>query len=158
MLKKIHLYVAGTIVLITPAIALAAQQTLGTLITKIVGYLNQALVLLMGVAVVFFVFYVIKYFILPNENRKEAGSYVLFSVLGFFVILAMWGLVNILSNTFGLENNAPTLNTLHNLFPSSGGSNVNTNPVIDSGTVVIPENSNGNVVSGSNDNTQNYNH
>src|SRR5579872_559635 len=103
MLKKTHFYLTAATLLLLPGLAFAASQTLSTLITKIVGYLNQALVLLMGVAIVFFVYHVIKYFVLPNENRKEAGAYVLYSVVGFFVILSIWGLVNILSNTFALQ-------------------------------------------------------
>lgn len=138
MFKKIHVYIASVVALSLPVVAFAASQTLSTLITKIVGYLNQFLVLLMGVAILAFVFYVIRYFILPNENRKDAGMYVLYSVVGFFVILSVWGLVNVLSNTFGLEGNAPTLNTIHNLFPGGGGAS-NTQAPIDPG-VGLPGN------------------
>ena len=122
MFKKIQFYIAATVLLVTPSLAWA--MTLSDLIKKIVGYLNQALVLLMGVAVVMFVFYIIRYFILPNENRKEAGAYVLYAVVGFFVVLSVWGLVNILSNTvFGSAGNgtAPSLNTIQSLFPGGGG-------------------------------------
>lgn len=79
-------------------------NTLCSLIDSIIGYLNQILFLLIGLAVVVFVWYVFKYFIQPNEDRKQAGMYVMYSVIGFFVILSMWGLVNILQNTFGLGN------------------------------------------------------
>ncbi len=139
MIKKIHTYLIGTAVLITPAMALAQKQTLSTVITKITGYLNSFLVLLMGLAVVFFVFYVARYFIFSVEKKKEAGQYVLYSLIGFFVILSVWGLVNILKNTFNLQDNsAPTLNDLKNLFPggsgASGGSNSTpTVPPVDSG-------------------------
>ena len=94
--------------------------TLCTLIQRIVGYLNQILVLLIGLAVVVFVYYVFKYFIQPNENRKEAGSYVMYSVIGFFVILSFWGLVNIVQNTFGVGNQgfgSRSWNDITNIFP-----------------------------------------
>jgi hypothetical protein len=85
----------------------------------IIGYFNQALALLMGVALIIFVWYVIQYFIKPNEDRKNASSYVMWSLIGFFVILSFWGLVNILQNTFGLQNerNAPSWSNISNLFP-----------------------------------------
>lgn len=79
---------------------------LSTLITMLIGLLNQALVLLMAIAVVMFVWYVIQYFIKPNSDRKDANTYILYSVIGFFVILSIWGIVNILSNTFGVGNAA----------------------------------------------------
>jgi len=60
---------------------------------------------MMGIAVVMFVFYVIKYFMLPADNRTEAWQYVLWALVGFFVIFSMWGLVNILIGTFSLDNN-----------------------------------------------------
>jgi len=109
--------------LLFPVITFAAGKTLSDIIDLIIYYLNIILVLFMGAAVVIFVYHVIKYFILPNENRSEAGSYVLYSVIGFFVILSFWGLVNVLQNTFGLqnENNRPSSwASFSNLFP--GGS------------------------------------
>ena len=96
------------------------NNTLCTLIQRTIGYLNQILVLLIGLAVVVFVYYVFKYFIQPNENRKEAGSYVLYSVIGFFVILSLWGLVNIVQNTFGVGNQGfgtRSWNDISNIFP-----------------------------------------
>jgi uncharacterized membrane protein YuzA (DUF378 family) len=94
--------------------------TLCSVIDKVVGYLNQILFLLIGLAVVVFVYYVFKYFIQPNEDRKQAGQYVMYSVIGFFVILSMWGLVNILQNTFGLGNSgygATSWSQIQNIFP-----------------------------------------
>ena len=106
-----------------PALAFAAtSQTFGGVITDIIGYLNQVLFLLMALAVLMFVWYIIQYFIKPNEDRAGARDYVLYSIIGFFVILSMWGIVNILNNTFGVDNasNKPaSLNNLNNLFPTN---------------------------------------
>lgn len=96
--------------------------TLCTVINRIIGYLNQALFLLIGLSVVVFVYNIFKYFIQPNENRKEAGAYVMYSIIGFFVILSMWGLVNILQNTFGIGNSGFSHNTwtdVRNIFPTN---------------------------------------
>ena len=94
--------------------------TLCTVINRIIGYLNQVLFLLIGLSVVVFVYNVFKYFIKPNEDRKQAGEYVLYSVIGFFVIVSMWGLVHILQGTFGLSNtgSAPySWTDISNIFP-----------------------------------------
>ena len=70
-----------------------------------------------------FVWYVIQYFIQPNDKRAEGAQYVMWAVIGFFVILSMWGIVNILTNTFNLGNNNPSSwSSISNLFPTDGGS------------------------------------
>ena len=119
-----------------PVIAFAAtSQTLKDLVRTIISYLNVGLVLMMAFAIVMFTFYVIKYFVLPNENRSEAGQYVMYSVIGFFVIISFWGLVNIVQNTFGLSNTSNTSNTpgswasFSNIFPGGGSSSSGSNPI-----------------------------
>lgn len=114
------------LVLFSPLVTHAATgMNLSDLVFLITDYLNMALVLLMAVAVVFFVYNVIKYFIITTEDHKGAGMYVMYSVIGFFVILSFWGLVNILQNTFQLQNdqNRPTSwASFSTIFPSSSGS------------------------------------
>ena len=83
----------------------------------IVYYLNLILELIMGVAVVMFVFYVVRYFIQANDKRAEAATYVLWSLIGFFVIFSMWGLVNVLTNTFSLQQNPSNWSTYFQIFP-----------------------------------------
>ena len=97
------------------------QQTLATLIGQIIGYLNMILVLMMGLAIVMFVWYIIRYFIRPDADRKEAGSYLMYSIIGFFVILSFWGIVNILQGTFKLGNSSyqpASWSSFTHLFPS----------------------------------------
>ena len=93
----------------------ASNQNLSDIMVLITRYLNTALVLLMAAAVLIFVFNVVKYFMRPDADRKEAGTYVMYSVIGFFVILTFWGLVNIVQNTFHLNGvTAPTTQTIFN--------------------------------------------
>ncbi len=124
MIKKTSFITALSFLM--PVIALAqTKDNLGTLITKVIGYANQILFLMMGVAIVMFVFYVIKYFIKADANRVDGGKYVMYSVIGFFVILSFWGIVNILQNTFGLKNdtNRPAgWESFMNIFPGGGSS------------------------------------
>jgi len=105
-----------------PLLVLADPVTLESLMKVAATYLNMALQLLMGLAVLLFVWYVIQYFIRPADSKGhlEAAQYVLWSVIGFFVILSMWGIVNVLSATFWGSNapsNAPTWGNIKNLFP-----------------------------------------
>ena len=120
---KKYKYILTGLSIFSPLIALAqfgSGKTLSTLIASIAGYLNQILALLMGFAVVAFVWYIIKYFIRSNEgDRTEAAQYVMWSLIGFFIILSLWGLVNILISTFDLGTGSPgSWVSLKNLFPS----------------------------------------
>ncbi|GEM_PF-642160 len=121
--KNSYALILSSILVVIPVIAFAQVKTLATVISIIIGYFNQVLFLLVGLAVVIFVWYIIQYFIRPNEDRTNAGQYVMYSLIGFFVILSLWGLVNILQNTFGLQNqnNQPAMWTsFKGLFPNSG--------------------------------------
>lgn len=94
-------------------------NTLCEIIAKVIGYLNSILFLLMALAIIIFIWYVIQYFIKPNEDRKDANSYIMYSVIGFFVILSIWGIVRIVQNTFNIRNigSTPTFGEIQNLFP-----------------------------------------
>ena len=48
----------------------------------------------------------------------------MWSVIGFFVILSFWGLVNILLKSFQLDNQLPT-NSIFGTFKSSNNNNSN---------------------------------
>lgn len=126
-MNKLNKFLLIIITAFAPAVTLAQEKkTLATLIDTIVGYFDSFLLLLMGFAIVMFTWYVIQYFIKPNAERKEASMYVLYSVIGFFVLLSFWGLVNVLQNTFGLGNETykpSSWTSFSNLFPS--GSTVN---------------------------------
>lgn len=118
-MKKIN-YISIIIATGFPLFTFAAtSMKLSDLIGKIIGYLNLALELMMGLAVVFFVWNVIHYYIQPGSIKKsEAGQYVMWSLIGFFIILSLWGLVNILISTFDLGTGSPSSWTgINNLFP-----------------------------------------
>ncbi len=121
---------------VTPVVALAqsnggscsGEQNLCTLVTEAIGYFNQAIFLIIALAVVTFIWNVYKYFIISDpENRTEASKYVMFSVIGLFVILSFWGLVNILSNTLNLDTSPGTIN-IQSLTGSGGSGNSAFNP------------------------------
>ena len=106
--------------LLIPTISFAATgKTLKDVLESVAVYLDLALKVLMGLAVVYFVYSIIEYFISPGstEKRKEARQYIMWSLIGFFVIISLWGIVNVLSSTFNLGSNAPAWSSMSNLFP-----------------------------------------
>lgn len=73
----------------------------------IINFINGILVpILMAVALITFLWGVYKYFILgaaDEKSRIDGRQFVLWGIIGFIVILAMWGLVYIIANTLGLR-------------------------------------------------------
>jgi hypothetical protein len=118
--------------LLAPSLSFAQGKTLADLARMTAEYLNIALSLIIGLAILFFVWNVFLYFF-TEKDKTEAGKYVLFSVIGFFVILSFWGIVNIFINTLQLDSARPnSLPPGFNFFSNGTGGNVpaNTAPSI----------------------------
>lgn len=111
----------------TPLLTFAAGKNLSDIMIIITRYFESFGIFIIGLAIVTFIFNVYRYFFLETEKRKEAGLYVLYSVIGFFVILSIWGLVALLTNSFQLDNNKPN-------WPFSSGGSRQTGPVSQPGT------------------------
>ena len=82
--------------------------------------LNIGIYLVIGLAIITFIWNVYLYFF-TEKDRTEAGMYVLYSVIGFFVILSFWGLVAILRNSLKLNDRAPSFPGFNQTGTWSGG-------------------------------------
>lgn len=103
--------VALLMIVVVPHVTFAVGPTnsLATLVALILTYFNGAIKFIIGLAILTFVWNVYNYYFKADADRTEAGQYVLYSVIGFFVMLSMWGLVNLLTGTFKFDNTQPTL-------------------------------------------------
>ena len=106
-MKKIKKYVPP-VLLLTPFFALAVSDLFG-LISLVITILNWAIPLLIGVAVVVFLWGVVQYITAggDEEKRKEARNMMIWGIVGLFVMVAVWGLVWLLLNTFNLNTGTP---------------------------------------------------
>ena len=75
---------------------------MNSLSAKVIGIGNTVVYILTALAVLFIVYNVVMYLIKPagEEGRSAAGMNILWGIVGLFVIVSIWGLVNILTNTF----------------------------------------------------------
>lgn len=84
----------------------AAGATLFNLLCRVGEFLNAVVPVLIALAVVYFVWGVISFVIASDEEAKTTGrNRIIFGIIGLAVIIGLWGLVNLLRNTFGLNNN-----------------------------------------------------
>ncbi len=83
-------------------------SSLGVFMTNVLNFINTVLIpFILAIGFLVFVWGVFKYFILggANDEAKESGkSLIMYAIGGFVVILAFWGIVNIISNGIGLES------------------------------------------------------
>jgi hypothetical protein len=89
------------------------MNTLGTIITKIQDLLGAILPILISLGVIYFIWGVIQFIKADGEEDRQKGKdRMLYGIIGFAVVLGVWGLVDILVRTFDLRQNAPELQTL----------------------------------------------
>jgi hypothetical protein len=120
-MKKKLMVLSGLILGSTPFVALAQVGTVGAaqgscdlsssggtlfgLLCKFGTLLNAIIPILIALAVVYFVWGVVTYVIASDEEAKKTGrDRIIFGIIGLAVIIGMWGLVNLLRNTFVLNN------------------------------------------------------
>jgi hypothetical protein len=84
------------------------------------GILNMAVPILIALAVVVFLWGVLKYVIAKEETQKKEGKNIMiWGIVGIFVMVSVWGLVAMLQNTFGIRGQAPQAPSV----PQSQGEN-----------------------------------
>jgi predicted PurR-regulated permease PerM len=113
--------IIATIVAFTPVMALAQAtapiNNVNDLAKKATDLGNLFTYLLIAAAVIFIIWHVVIYLVKggsDEEARKKAGSSILWGIVGLFVILSIWGLVNILKNTLNttpVQQQIPQINT-----------------------------------------------
>ena len=85
--------------------AYAGQANLNSFLCKIAELLNAVIPVLIALAVVFFVWGVVTYVVSSEEEAKKKGrERMIWGIIGLVVIVGMWGLVRLVTNTFGLNN------------------------------------------------------
>jgi hypothetical protein len=99
-MKKI---IASLIVSSVPLISLAQSTTIETLIEKLSGIVKSLMPILVGIAVVYFIWKVIQYTMAGDEGKKEEAKLGIFwGIIGLFVIISVWGLVYFLQDSLGI--------------------------------------------------------
>ncbi len=84
-----------------------ADDSIGGLVESIISFINDTLVpLVFALALIVFIWGLFQSFILGGtdpEKRKAGQDLMLWGIIAFFVMVSVWGLVNILTGTFGFS-------------------------------------------------------
>ncbi|MFA4975682.1 MAG: pilin [Candidatus Paceibacterota bacterium] len=105
-MKKKLIILSSSILSFMPMMALA-QADPGTIeekvnvIGNILGYVIPVIIIL---GVIYFIWGVVQYVISDDEEAKKAGkNRMIFGIIGLVVIVGMWGLVGIVTKSFGID-------------------------------------------------------
>ena len=77
---------------------------------------NTIIPLFMVIAVAVFLWGIIRYITSAGdeENQKKARGYIIYGLIGIFVMIAFWGIIQVVANTFQVQTggtiNPPTFN------------------------------------------------
>lgn len=103
-------FIIGASVWALPVLALAQTSTTDNafdLLGLISKVLNAIVPVLIAFAVVYFLYGVFKYVFSDDEDAKDkAKEVMIYGIIGIFVMVSVWGLVNILGGTLNLDTSA----------------------------------------------------
>ncbi|KND47230.1 MAG: hypothetical protein AB199_02255 [Parcubacteria bacterium C7867-004] len=112
---------ALALALSAPIIAFAQSGKIGgsrldTFLPSIVDFINSILIpFIFAIAFIVFIWGIFQYFIAggANEEQRDKGKQLaVWGIIAFFVMISVWGMINLLVDTFGFGGqNAPKLPT-----------------------------------------------
>ncbi|MFT5849541.1 MAG: hypothetical protein ACI9H6_000350 [Patiriisocius sp.] len=96
-----------------PIMASAQFGGVDTFFTNISTFINSILIpLIFAVALLVFLYGVFKYFILGGGNesaREEGKKLVMYSIVGFVLMVSIWGIVNLLAGNLFPDQTPPSI-------------------------------------------------
>jgi hypothetical protein len=113
-MKKNLAFIAAALALplVTFAQAITSVQSGAQFIITQIN--STAVPLLFSLGFIVFIFGIFQYFILSrgDEEKQQTGrNFMIYGLLGFFLMLSVWGLVNVLTGSIGLNSNTPNYPT-----------------------------------------------
>lgn len=106
-MKKSAVFSGVSLLALTPALVMAQFGEVNTFFGKIVTFINDVLIpLIFAVALLMFIFGMFRYFIAggADEGKREDGKQLmLYSILGFVLMVSIFGIVNLIASGLGFS-------------------------------------------------------
>ncbi len=103
-----------------------AAKNIADIVLQVNAIINTLVPFIVGLAVLTIIWGLFNYVAGAGdeEKRAQAKQYIIWGIIGVFLMLSVWGLVNVLVNSFSLENTTrpavPTFGT-GTLAPGTAG-------------------------------------
>ncbi|MES2087474.1 MAG: hypothetical protein V4467_00620 [Patescibacteria group bacterium] len=99
-----------------------AITSIAGLLNRAIGVINLLIPFLVGLGVFVIIYGIFTYIsqAADEEARKQARDFIMWGVIGVVLMLSVWGLVNILYNTLGIDNTNTTVHSRYPVIPLVG--------------------------------------
>lgn len=87
-----------------PYLAFAQGQGLTNIIDMIGGIISSIIPILVALALIYFFWGLIKFILQSGDAKDDGKKYMLWGIIALFVMISVWGIVNLLAESFGVQN------------------------------------------------------
>ncbi|MBU1046904.1 pilin [Patescibacteria group bacterium] len=101
--------ILGLSLAMVPAVSFAAIDGLEGVAELVSDLFGLIMPLILSLAVIYFVWSLVKYMTKAGEAKDDARDQMIWGVVILFVMVSVWGLVNILGDTVDLDTSVPTV-------------------------------------------------
>jgi hypothetical protein len=117
-MKECGVSIVALLLVVLPTVVSAQKEKefgeVNTFIDRISAFIDGTLIpLVFGLALLMFIWGVFKAFILggsDEEKQKEGKQLMLYAIIGFVVMVSIWGIVNLIANGLGFSTDAKIQN------------------------------------------------
>ena len=109
-------YIAlGSLMVLMPLLTFAID--FNGILNKVQSALSIVLPILISLAVIFFIYSLLLYILKEGEEKAKAKTQMIWGIVILFVMISVWGLVDILTQTFGTSGTSAPTNLSNTLLP-----------------------------------------
>lgn len=106
-MKKIGTYTLALMAVVLPGVAFGQFGEVNDFLGDVSSFINGTLIpLVFAIALLMFIYGVFKYFILGSDDdtRAEGKKMMLWSIVGFVVMVSVFGIVNLIAGGLGFSD------------------------------------------------------
>lgn len=108
-ISSVKLLLASVTAFVLPFVTFAESDGIRHLLGIAAGVIQALIPIVIGLAVLVFLWGVLQYVLRSSDAGKEEGrTFMLWGIIALFVMVSVWGLVNILRDSLGLNLTTPT--------------------------------------------------
>ena len=96
----------GSMMALMPVLTFAGPN-IDSIITRLMTIIGLALPFIISLAVLFFIISLVMFILKEGEAKAAAKTQMIWGIVILFVMISVWGLVGILSDSFDLDKTAP---------------------------------------------------
>ena len=107
-MKKIGIYTFALIAIILPGVAFGQFGEVNDFLDDVSSFINSTLIpLVFALALLLFIWGIFQYFILggaDEEKREDGKKLMLWAIVGFVVMVSIFGIVNLVAGGLGFSD------------------------------------------------------